>query len=241
MTGYYGKTLPHIFVDGYLCAFQSFLGNGTFQALHQHAARVLIPDQTARDQWLAPLKAQLTYGLPDPPFLDYALISLFHTGLIHGFPLKTVSLLSERIGMQWWSGEPPINIYYHSNNLHDLFTPNMLAQLRPHQWGGGRTRHSGGKSPQQLAILGITTCINDIQQQSDLAWMIEHEPDQMTLLLDDCPFCVGHTESCRVWWGVLQGLLDWLHSAHHHKAFSQKLDLDREHSAGHQLTIKYVD
>ena len=241
MTHSSGKTLPVLFVDGYICAIQSAMGNSNTQLLYQRAAQALIPDPSERQPWLAPLLSHLTYDSIERHPLDYALISLFHAGLIRNFPLETALRLSEGIGMRWWLGDPPISTYHQKNSLQHLFTSVIMEELYPWQWGALRVHHQPTKTFRDLAQLGMVTFIKALEQQSDLVWTVDQQEKQILCTLMECPFCVGCTDSCRTWWGVFEALLDWLHGTYHVNAFNRILEIDRDHSSNHHIVITILD
>lgn len=241
MADYYGKVLPGVFADGYIHSFHATLGYPTTQALQQHAAQVQVAEPAERLQWLAPLHHHLTEGTIKQQPLDYALLSLFHAGLMHGFPLKTVLRLSERIGMHWWLGDPPVSTHRNINSLSNLFALSIGEILDAQKRGGASFHQPSLNIPGGLAQQGILAFVDSIQQKSSLIWRIKDEPVQIILSLEECPFCIGYTETCHVWWGVFQSLVDWLHGTHHDNAVRNLLVINREQSTSHQLVLTKVD
>lgn len=233
----HGKTLPVLYTYGYIQAVENYYSPGQIRASFQHAASTLLTNQPIRerDQLLNPIYAYFHLGGNEPQPLDYIFVSLF----LYGFTLwdenriKTLPHITRKIGRAWWYGRAPIMNYPDDGSLEKRFSKTILYWLDRWKWGSKGITFGTVKSSEELGKLGIQLFAALLQKDSHIPCVALDHKDNIEFIVHECPFCLHSPNTCQVFLGVIDGLIQWLHGNEESKVLS----VNEEKSQSHNIII----
>jgi len=240
---YYGESLPIIFAQGYLYAFEGEVGRPTATACWQVVTHERIPNHLERTAWLVPLMPYWEGRLAEREPLDFMLVSLFQMGLnrMHmdtPYHEAIVKRYIRNIGISWWRGCAPVCVCALDRiSLRVLFTPSLWHTLDVWKWGGPRGASPAAKSRQELAILGLQTFIETFHQQTGIAGHFIQRQTELEWTISKCPFCLHQSLYCQIFWGIIEGVIEWLHSTDQFTALPTTLQINERQSTSHNIRI----
>jgi hypothetical protein len=237
-----GKVLPFIFTRGYLYSFEGLVGRPNFISYFEASAQVLVPDKDIREKWLRPLRDYLVYEMTDYEPLDYIYLALFQEGLKLAYanePYRDafVANRTSDIGQQWWFGVPPVFSAQERTSLHYLLAPYVLQRLDMFKLGHEGVGSDSLKTFEELARLGIQIFVDELHNQSNITCSVQRFNNDSTVIIEDCPFCFEQSSLCRVFYGVIEGLLIWLYGKNQPNEIVPKIQINESKSSGHYIVI----
>jgi hypothetical protein len=230
-----GKFLPVPFARGYIIALWLPTRTETWKTYYRSAVARFVP-VAEEDHWLHLLDPYLTESNAVTP-LDYTILRLIHTNMLDDGrtePRKMHQLaasLTGSIGEAWWVGTGPLSDY-RDYGLQHLLTPHILAHINQDS-DGKLYRQQGGEAS---AILATQRFVEQFARESGMAITAVVTPSQITIVIDDCPFCLQHP-NCRVFAGVVNGFLDWLHKAKTISEIFPFLQWNKAASSAHHIVL----
>jgi hypothetical protein len=241
-TDMHEKTLPAPFITGYLWTFQELLGVSQLKAYYSWIAKEFFSDDPAlKSTWIATMYQYFDAKIAQP--LNYTFVSFIQYMIQKEFTGrdKGVIALTKKIGTTWWWSEPPISNYDDHTSLSVLLAPAILDQLHTEKRGFPHAPKSEAKSVRELASLGIETFVTQLHQQSGIDLSMQQNSTHIVVAMDVCPFCLNQSHLCYVFWGIVEGFLQWLHGYQQPNAIRPVYQIDQEASTGHSIALKFVE
>jgi hypothetical protein len=104
-------------------------------------------------------------------------------------------------------------------------------------WKYGNLSLAGNqiKTPFELAVLGMNVFIRTLARDSGIPYHMAQDAKTIRVEIIDCPFCTDNSKHCRVFLGVMEALIRWLHGTgeYHHATLS----VNEDESTGHHIVL----
>lgn len=233
------KALPVPFSLGYINALWLTLPS-TWANYYRSAVWRFVP-AVERDYWLHLLDPYLFDDAQKVLSLDYKALRLIHANMLHDEstePQKMQKLafsLTVPAGRAWWVGGAPL--YRQCDyGLEKLLAPHIVARIDQEADNRLYRKQWGVAS----AILATQSFVASFAHESGIAITAEVERQQITIIIDDCPFCIQHP-NCRVFWGVVLGFLDWLHKDRTVSEIHPCLQVNKAASTAHRVVLDLLE
>jgi hypothetical protein len=224
-------------------AWKAQEGNSAIMLWYPAAAEDIVPARLDVKQWLEPLQRYFLPRPTPPQPLDYAFVALLQQGLSKIFARqkqRIVPLITRKVGKRWWHGEEPISIYKDTYSLQKLLAPIIQERLDEHKLNAPQVTSFSFKSSAELARLGVQIFTNELQKQGEIACQLDGNKASLTITITECPFCLGQSELCQVFLGVLEGLLEWYHRAYPRSTIDPAMKINEDVSTAHRIVLDSI-
>jgi len=220
-----GKYLPIVFVRGYIHGFFLVTQSDIWRGYYSSSVARFIP-QGQQDAWLALLQPYYRDDVSPPAPLDYSALRLFQANMDEP---KVQRGLTVRVGSGWWWGASPIATL-RDYGLRRFFAPYLTQRIERFDSRQRENKH----------VSKVVPCIQHFVEalctKSGIALGLHLAPMQITITIDDCPFC-DESSNCLIFWGVMSGLLEWMHGKGTIAEVPSFIALNIEASTSHHLVL----
>jgi hypothetical protein len=223
------RLLPLEFCDGYIKAYRYRVSAGPAVAnISIGRETINYPDRSGFWKLMSPYINLSPDGHEPLPYLFVAtpLIGfLKHEYKPQDDNKWKVKILRE-IGVLWWEGISKESIMSFTS-LSKLLSPSIVTVL-----------NSAIDPPRGLAVLALSTFIEEFQCQSEIpcAWGVTDM--QLWIELKVCPFCIGMDVPCTILLGVVEGFMKWLQDSSF--SFQPAIQINLEHTTYHRIVFDIV-
>jgi hypothetical protein len=240
-----GKVFSNALYKSYMSGLMHFLPLDYFTVFTREGLFVLwqVPEESKvsiAGQVGNIVKAFFGDGVFDARWRDHIFVAAGGHGLKVTFQKSgNVEKMTQSWGGAWWAQpHPQMKYFSRMVSLYELALPHVRAALTRMQDAPGMPQREFEQRCTLLTLDGLAACL---LREGDVFCSVGIEDDCIIFDVINCPFCLNQLEDCRLWHGVIDGVLLWINGVAERKNFETRSTdwrLEAERSTAHRLVIR---